>query len=211
MNHKPYGFYEKFFKRFFDCFFSICAITILSPIFGIIVLLVRVNLGSPVIFVQERLGKDEKIFKLFKFRSMNTAKDEYGKLLPDGKRLTRFGKILRSTSLDELPELLNIVKGDMSIVGPRPLLAEYQSYYTEKEHHRHDVRPGLSGLAQVNGRNNNSWESIFDWDLKYVNKITFLGDVKIILNTVWKVFKRSDIQSGSQNFEGRLDVERSKN
>lgn len=210
MDHKPYGFYEKFFKRFLDCFLSILAIIILSPIFVILFLLVRQNLGSPAIFVQERLGKDEKIFKLLKFRSMNTAKDEHGELLPDGKRLTKFGRILRSTSLDELPELLNIIKGDMSIVGPRPLLVEYQSFYTERERHRHDVRPGLSGLAQVNGRNNNSWETIFDWDLKYVKKITFLGDVKIILNTVWKVFKRSDVRSGAQNFEGRLDVERSK-
>lgn len=208
--HVCYGPYEKYFKRPLDFALAFMALLFLWPVFGIIILLVRINLGSPILFVQERLGKDEKIFKLLKFRSMNNAKDEYGRLLPDGKRLTGFGKMLRSTSLDELPELINIMKGDMAVIGPRPLLAEYRSYYTEKEHHRHDVRPGLSGLAQVNGRNNNSWESLFNWDLKYVNKITFLGDVKIILITIQKVFKCSDIQSDSQNFEGRLDVERSK-
>lgn len=210
MGHKPYGIYERLLKRPLDCFFALCALVILSPVVGVAALLVRIKLGKPVLFIQKRLGKDEKIFKLYKLRSMSNAKDSKGKLLCDDKRLTKFGKILRSTSVDELPELVNIVKGDMSIIGPRPLLVEYQSYYTKREHHRHDVRPGLSGLAQMNGRNANSWIEMFELDLKYVNKITFLGDVKIILGTVWKVLKRADIYVGAENKEGRLDVERSK-
>lgn len=210
MRHKPYGIYEKYLKRPLDFFSALCALVILSPVIGIAALLVRINLGRPVLFTQERLGKDEKIFKLYKLRSMSNAKDNEGKLLCDDQRLTKFGKILRSTSIDELPELLNIVKGDMSVIGPRPLLAEYQPYYTKREHHRHDIRPGLSGLAQMNGRNANSWDTMFKLDLEYVDKITFLGDVKIIWGTIWKVFKRVDICGGTENCEGRLDAERSK-
>ena len=210
MSHKPYGIYEKIFKRPLDCLLAICGLIILSPVIVVTAALVRVNLGKPVLFAQMRLGKGEKAFKLYKFRSMSDARDADGNLLSDDKRLSRFGRVLRSTSLDELPELFNIMKGDMSIIGPRPLLAEYQPYYTESEHHRHDVRPGLSGLAQVHGRNAISWADLFEWDLRYVSRITFLGDAKIIFSTIWKVLKRSDIQVGIQNTEGPLNIERSK-
>ena len=152
-NHKAHGPYERLFKRLFDVFFSFLALVILSPILLIVAILVRVKLGSPIIFRQERPGKNEKLFRLFKFRTMTDAKDEDGRLLSDEKRLTQFGRLLRSSSLDELPELLNILKGDMSFVGPRPLLVKYLPYYTKAEHHRHDIRPGLTGLAQVSGRN----------------------------------------------------------
>ena len=210
MGHKPYGIYEKYLKRPLDCFLALCALVILSPVIGIAAFFVSINLGRPVLFTQERLGIDEKIFKLYKLRSMSNARDREGKLLCDDERMTKFGKILRSTSIDELPELLNIVKGDMSVIGPRPLLAEYKPFYTKREHRRHDVRPGLSGLAQMNGRNANSWDTMFRLDLEYVDKITFLGDVKIIWGTVWKVFKRADIYAGAEKCEGRLDVERLK-
>lgn len=208
--HVPFGIYEKYVKRPLECLLALCVLVPLSPVFGIVALLVRVKLGSPVLFTQERPGKNEKIFKLCKFRSMSDARDENGELLPDDQRLTRFGRLLRSTSLDELPELLNIIRGDMSLIGPRPLLAAYIPYYTEREHHRHDVRPGLSGLAQVHGRNATTWAEMFAWDLKYVERITFWGDVKILFLTVYKVVKRADILVGSQHVEGRLDVERSK-
>ena len=184
------------------------ALLVLSPLLGATALLVRTKLGSPVIFHQERPGKDEKIFRLYKFRSMTDERDENGKLLPDDKRLTKFGRILRSTSLDELPELWNIFRGDMALLGPRPLLKEYLPYYTEREKHRHDIRPGLSGLAQVRGRNALSWEEKFDWDLKYVEHITFVGDLRLIFDTVYKTLKRSDILVGKQHRVGRLDVER---
>ena len=185
--------YAKYFKRMLDFILSLIALIILSPILLIVAILVRIKLGSPIIFKQQRPGKNEKIFTLYKFRTMTDKKDENGNLLPDSERLTKFGKLLRSTSLDELPELINILKGDMAIVGPRPLLVEYLPKYNKKRKHRHDVRPGLTGLAQVNGRNSISWEEKFNDDLKYIKKITFIGDVKIILKTVEKVFKREGI------------------
>lgn len=185
--------YEKCFKRLLDFLLSLIALIILSPLFLIIAILVRIKLGKPVIFKQERPGKNEKIFILYKFRTMTDKKDEKGNLLPDDQRLTRFGKILRSTSLDELPELVNILKGDMAIVGPRPLLVEYLPLYNEEQRHRHDVRPGLTGLAQVNGRNSITWEEKFKEDVRYIKKITFIRDLKIVLKTVCKVFKREGI------------------
>lgn len=204
--HSPYGPYEKYVKRPMDFFLSVVAIIVLSPVFLITAFLVRVNLGSPVIFTQDRPGMRGKIFKLYKFRSMSDRKDKDGNLLPDDERLTSFGRKLRSTSLDELPELFNIVKGDMSIVGPRPLLVEYLSYYTQEEKKRHDVRPGLTGWAQINGRNAiHSWEERFKFDLEYVKHVSFAMDLKIIFFTVYKVFKRSDIQVGSEIKAGRLD------
>lgn len=210
-SHKAHGPYERFFKRLFDVVFSFLALIILSPVLLIIVILVRIKLGSPIIFKQERPGKDEKIFKLYKFRTMTDAKDSKGRLLSDEKRLTRFGRMLRSSSLDELPELFNILKGDMSFVGPRPLLVEYLPYYTKKEHHRHDVRPGLTGWAQVNGRNNTDWNERMKMDLFYVNNIIFLKDMKIVVMTVVKVLKSEDITVGRQNKYGRLDDARKSN
>ena len=185
--------YKKIIKRFLDILISLFGLIILSPVFLIVAILVRIKLGSPVFFKQERPGKDEKIFKLYKFRSMSDKKDENGKLLPDKERLTRFGKILRSTSLDELPELFNILKGDMSLIGPRPLAVSYLPYYNEKEKHRHDVRPGLTGLAQINGRNALNWEERFKYDIEYVNNITFMNDIKIFFKTSIKVLKKEDI------------------
>ena len=200
--------YRKYIKRILDFVLSLIAIIVLSPVLLIEGILVRIKLGSPVIFKQERPGKNEKIFTLYKFRTMTDKKDEEGKLLPDEDRLTKFGKMLRSTSLDELPELVNILKGDMSIVGPRPLLVQYLPYYTEEEKHRHDVRPGLTGLAQVNGRNATSWEERFKEDIKYVNNITFINDTKIVLKTVKKVIKREGISHEGEATMGSLDVER---
>lgn len=194
--------YKNYIKRFLDFTLSLLALILLSPVMLIIAILVRINLGTPVIFKQQRPGKNEKIFTLYKFRTMTDKKDENGNLLPDSERLTKFGKLLRSTSFDELPELVNIIKGDMAIVGPRPLLVGYLPLYNEEQKHRHDVRPGLTGLAQVNGRNSISWEKKFKDDLKYVNKITFIGDTKIILKTVGKVFKREGIsQENSATME----------
>lgn len=194
--HKPYGLYERFFKRALDVFCSLMALLVFWWLYVIIAILVRVKLGSPVLFTQERPGKDEKIFKLYKFRTMTDARDENGNLLPDDVRLTKFGKLLRSTSLDELPEVFNILKGDMSIIGPRPLLVKYLPLYNEKQKRRHEVRPGLSGYAQVNGRNSVSWEDKFRMDVEYVDHVTFVGDVKIILGTVLKAFvKREGINS----------------
>lgn len=210
--HKPYGPYEQFIKRPLDACLSTGAFIVLSPVLLGTALLVRVKLGSPVLFTQDRPGKDEKIFKLYKFRSMTDARDENGKLLPDDIRLTKFGRMLRSTSLDELPELFNIMKGDMALIGPRPLLVEYLPYYTEEERHRHDVRPGLTGWAQVNGRNAiHSWEERFKYDLEYVNHVSFLMDLKVLFVTVGKVVKRSDIQVGSEIKAGRLDDARRAN
>ncbi len=197
MNKKRNWIYRKYIKRILDFVLSLTAVVVLSPVLFITAVLVRVKLGKPVIFRQERPGQNEKIFKLYKFRTMTDAKDEKGELLPDEARLTKFGKTLRSTSLDELPELWNIVRGDMSIVGPRPLLVRYLPLYNEKQKHRHDVRPGFTGLAQVHGRNSISWEEKFDWDVKYVNHVTFLTDVKIILDTVGIVLKREGISSDS--------------
>lgn len=189
--------YRKYIKRILDFTLSLVALIILSPIFLVIAVLVRIKLGSPVIFKQQRPGLNEKIFKLYKFRTMTDKKDENGNLLPDEERLTKFGKFLRSTSLDELPELINILKGDMSIVGPRPLLVEYLEYYTEKEKHRHDVRPGLTGLAQVNGRNYVKWEEKFAMDLEYIEKLSFKNDVSILVKTVLIVLKRNNIETAS--------------
>lgn len=205
--HKK-GFYEKYIKRPQDFCCALAAIIVLSPIMAVTAVLVRVKLGSPVIFKQERPGLHGKIFTLYKFRTMTDAKDKNGNLLPDEVRLTKFGKMLRSTSLDELPELLNILRGDMAVVGPRPLLVEYLPYYTKEEKHRHDVRPGLTGLAQINGRNTLTWEEKFSYDIKYVKNISFVNDVKIILKTVEKVFKRSDILIGKEFKVGKLLVER---
>ncbi len=192
MEHKK-SIYEKYIKRILDFTLSLIALICLSPILLIVAILVRIKLGSPVIFKQKRPGKDEKIFTLYKFRTMTDEKDDNGDLLPDSQRLTKFGKFLRSTSLDELPELINIIKGEMAIVGPRPLLVKYLPLYNEKQKHRHDVRPGLTGYAQVNGRNAISWEEKFEDDLKYIESITLVNDIKIILKTIKKVIKRNDI------------------
>ena len=197
MNHKPYGLYEKLIKRPQDFLCALLAIVVLSPVMFITAILVAVKLGRPVLFKQERPGKNEKIFQIYKFRTMTDERDEDGHLLPDEKRLTSFGKMLRSTSLDELPELINMLKGDMSVVGPRPLMPKYLSRYNEHQARRHEVRPGFTGLAQVHGRNSISWEEKFDWDVKYVDHITFLGDWKIILETVKTVLKREGITSDS--------------
>ena len=189
--------YQKYIKRGLDFILSLIASIILSPVMLVVAVLVRIKLGSPVLFKQQRPGKNEKIFNMYKFRTMTDERDENGELLPDEVRLTKFGKTLRSTSLDELPELFNIVKGDMSIVGPRPLLVRYLPLYNERQKHRHDVRPGFTGLAQVNGRNSISWEEKFEWDIKYVEHVTFLQDCRIILKTVGVVLKRDGINSAS--------------
>lgn len=190
--------YRKCFKRLIDILCALAAIIVFSWLYIIVAILVRIKLGSPVIFKQARPGKGEKIFNLYKFRTMTDERDENGALLPDKVRLTKFGRILRKTSLDELPEAFNILKGDMSVVGPRPLAVQYLPYYTEEERKRHGVRPGLSGLAQVNGRNDISWEEKFKYDVDYVNNISFLGDVKIIFKTVLKVVKREGIGQGAE-------------
>lgn len=203
MQHQA-GFYEKYIKRLFDIVLSGLALVVLSPLLLVTAILVRVKLGSPVLFCQERPGKNEEIFKLHKFRSMSDARDENGQLLPDEVRLGRFGRILRATSIDELPELFDIFRGKMSIVGPRPLLVEYLPYYTEGERHRHDVRPGLTGLAQINGRNTLTWEQKFAYDLEYVQKISFMMDLNILLGTIGKVLNRSGVQVNTQNSEGNL-------
>lgn len=208
LKHKPYGPYERYFKRPLDVILSGTALVVLSPVMGVTAVLVRKKLGSPVVFTQERPGKDEKIFKMYKFRSMTDERDAEGNLLPDDVRLTKFGRAIRATSIDELLELWNIFKGDMSIVGPRPLLVEYLPYYTEEEHHRHDVRPGLTGLAQINGRNATTWEEKFKWDKQYVQRISFIGDLSVIVLTVKKVIKRSDVLVGKQIQAGRLDKSR---
>lgn len=189
------GFYERFIKRPMDFCLALVALIVLSPVLLITAILVRINLGSPVIFCQERPGLNEKIFKLYKFRSMSDARDKDGNLLPDDQRLGKFGKLLRSTSLDELPELWNILKGDMSVVGPRPLLIRYLDRYNAHQARRHEVRPGFTGLAQVNGRNAISWEEKFEYDVQYIDNITFLGDWKIIFDTVRVVLKRDGVSS----------------
>lgn len=189
--------YRCFFKRFFDFLLSLIAIILLSPVFLIVALLVRTKLGSPILFCQERPGKDEKIFKMYKFRSMSDERDENGQLMPDEVRLTSFGKKLRSTSLDELPELFNILKGDMSIVGPRPLLVKYLPLYSAEQRKRHDVRPGLTGWAQANGRNAISWEEKFKYDVEYTEKYSFFMDLKIIFMTIRSVLRHEGISSES--------------
>lgn len=200
--------YRNGMKRFLDFMLSLIGIIVLSPVLLVLCLLVRVKLGSPVLFHQERPGRHEKIFKLYKFRSMTDERDAQGNLLPDEVRLTKFGKILRSTSLDELPELFNILKGDMSLIGPRPLLVRYLPYYTDEERHRHDVRPGLTGLAQVNGRNALGWEDRFRYDLYYVEHLSFLMDMEIIAMTAGKVLKRSGTLSGADQTVADFDVYR---
>lgn len=185
----------KYIKRILDIISSLLAIIILSPLLAVTAVLVKTKLGSPVLFRQERPGKDEKIFTLMKFRTMTDERDENGELLPDEVRLTKFGKFLRSTSIDELPELFNILKGDMSVIGPRPLLVEYIPRYNEHQHRRHEVRPGLSGWAQVNGRNTVSWEDKFDMDVHYVDNYSFAMDVKILFMTVLNVLKKEGISS----------------
>ena len=195
MKQGKQGVYARYIKRILDVLLSGCALIVLSPVLLIVAVLVRTKLGSPVIFCQERPGKDEKIFKMYKFRSMTDARDENGELLPDEVRLTKFGRALRSTSLDELPELWNIFKGDMSIVGPRPLLVEYLPLYNEEQHHRHDVTPGLTGLAQVHGRFNLLWQEKFAYDIEYVNHISFRNDLSIVLQTVREIFRKEDTEN----------------
>lgn len=205
------GIYRRFIKRPMDLILSLTAIIVLIPILVVVALLVRFKLGSPVIFIQKRPGLNEKIFTMYKFRTMTDKRDENGELLPDSVRLTKFGKLLRSTSLDELPELFNILKGDMSIIGPRPLLVQYLPLYNEQQKKRHEVRPGLSGLAQVSGRNAISWEDKFNLDVEYVNSMSFIDDWKIILLTIKKVFVREDINSETvatmELFKGSIGVE----
>ena len=203
--------YRKFFKRFFDVLLSGCALILLSPVLLIVAVLVRTKLGSPVIFCQERPGKNEKIFKMYKFRSMTDARDENGVLLPDEVRLTRLGRILRSTSLDELPELWNILRGDMSIVGPRPLLVKYLPLYNEEQRHRHDVRPGLTGLSQAAGDVDMTLERQFQLDVGYADHVTLAGDVKIVVLTVKRVLVRNKHDYGGyvrEEFRGSEKVER---
>lgn len=194
----------KYIKRILDIISSLLAIIILSPLLAVTAVLVKTKLGSPVLFKQERPGKDEKIFTLMKFRTMTDERDENGELLPDEVRLTKFGKFLRSTSIDELPELFNILKGDMSVIGPRPLLVQYLPYYTEEERHRHDVRPGLTGWAQVNGRNSLDWDHRFECDVEYVKNMSLLFDVKIMFSTILKVIEKSDVAEDTNQIEGNF-------
>ncbi|MGF3112261.1 sugar transferase [Facklamia sp. P9177] len=202
------SFYAKYVKRFLDIILSLMALIVFSPIIIITGILVRIKLGSPILFKQKRPGLNEEIFEMMKFRTMTDERDENGDLLPDSVRLTSFGKKLRATSLDELPELLNILKGDMSIVGPRPLLERYLSFYSDEEKQRHIVRPGLTGLAQVKGRNYLPWNERLNYDIEYINKISFLFDIKILIFTVVKVLKKEDIATDTQDVLKSLDVER---
>ena len=198
--------YRKFFKRFLDIIISLIFILCFWWLYIVIAILVRIKLGSPVLFKQDRPGLNEKIFKMYKFRTMTDEKDKDGNLLPDAERLTKFGKFLRSTSLDEIPELWNVLKGEMSLVGPRPLLVSYLTKYNEYEKRRHEVRPGITGWAQINGRNNTTWEERFKNDICYVENISFKLDLKIIIKTILKVLKRSDInQSDTETMKNFLD------
>ena len=204
------GIYGRDFKRLLDFILSLIALVVLSPVFLIIALLVRIKLGSPVLFKQERPGLNEKIFTIYKFRTMTDERDENGELLPNHLRLTKFGRALRSSSLDELPELFNILRGDMSFIGPRPLLIEYLPLYNEQQRRRHAVRPGLTGLAQVNGRNAITWEEKFHYDLEYVDNLSFLLDLKIMVKTIVKVLKREGINSSEavtmEKFKGTKEI-----
>ena len=202
--------YSKYIKRLLDIFISLTFIVLFSWLYLILVILVRIKLGSPVLFCQERPGYNEKIFTLYKFRTMTDKRDEKGNLLPDSERLTKFGSMLRSTSLDELPEMFNILKGDMSLIGPRPLLVEYLPYYTEEERLRHSVRPGLTGLAQVSGRNYLAWDKRLARDVEYVNHISFIMDVRIIIKTIMVVLKKEDIAVDTNIVEGYLCDERTR-
>ena len=193
--------YRNFFKRFFDFILSLLGLIILSPVFVILTVLGFFIMKGNPFFTQERPGKDERIFKLIKFRSMSELKDENGNYLPDEKRLTKYGMFLRKTSLDELPELINILKGDMSIVGPRPLLVSYLELYTEQEKHRHDVRPGLTGLAQIHGRNFLTWEEVFAYDLEYIKNITLKKDIEIIIGTIKEILNHGDVEDRSKVYE----------
>lgn len=205
------GIYHSLIKRPMDFIFSLTAIILLSPVFLLIAVLIRIKLGKPVLFKQKRPGLNEKIFVLYKFRTMTDKRDENGALLPDGLRLTKFGKFLRFTSLDELPELYNILRGDMSMVGPRPLLVEYLPYYSDYERLRHRVRPGLSGLAQVSGRNYLPWEDRLLKDIQYVCNVTFINDMKIILATIIKIYKKADVAENAAAIEGNLATIRKMN
>ena len=204
------GLYNKYIKRILDILISLTFIVLFFWLYLILVILVRIKLGSPILFCQERPGYNEKIFKLYKFRTMTDKRDEKGNLLPDSERLTKFGSMLRSTSLDELPEMFNILKGDMSLIGPRPLLVEYLPYYTEEERLRHSVRPGLTGLAQVSGRNYLAWDKRLAKDVEYVNHISFIMDVRIIIKTIMVVFKKEDVSVDTNVVEGYLWDERQK-
>ena len=208
--HRHGGIYERFFKRLLDIVCALLAITVFCWLYALVALLVKIKLGSPVLFKQDRPGKNEKVFRLYKFRTMTDKRGENGELLPDEVRLTKFGKLLRKTSLDELPEAFNILCGDMSVVGPRPLFVSYLPYYSEREKRRHDVRPGLTGLAQINGRNVTQWDERLEADVRYVENITFLGDLKIVGKTIVKTIKRSDVLMGNEISAGRLDVVRKK-
>ena len=201
------SFYAKYVKRLLDVVLSLCALIVLSPVLLLAALLVRIKLGGPVIFKQQRPGKDEKIFTLYKFRSMTDEKDAEGNLLPDDVRLTKFGRILRATSLDELPELWNILKGDMSIVGPRPLLVEYLPLYNASQRTRHLIKPGLTGYAQISGRNLLTWGERFSLDIEYLEKMSLFQDIKIVANTVFVILKHNDINSAThatmEDFTGK--------
>ena len=202
--------YAKYIKRILDFLMAMFGLVFASPILLVVAILVRTKIGSPILFMQERPGRNERIFKVYTFRTMTDGKDEKGNLLPDEARLTKFGRFLRSTSLDELPELFNILKGDMSLIGPRPLLVRYLPFYSEEERKRHSVRPGLTGLAQVNGRNALNWEERFAFDLQYVEHCSFCMDAKILFMTVGKVFSRSDTLSGDDQVVEDFDKYRSK-
>lgn len=201
---RSFAMYAKYVKRMLDFLIALVGLVVASPILLIVAVLVRTKLGSPVLFAQERPGKDEKIFKLYKFRSMSDARDEQGNLLPDKDRLTPFGKMLRATSLDELPELFNILKGDMSLIGPRPLLVSYLPWYTEREQLRHTVRPGLTGLAQVSGRNSLVWDKRLEKDVEYVEHLSFMMDLKILFMTVKKVVCKDDVAEDTNVIEGNF-------
>jgi undecaprenyl phosphate N,N'-diacetylbacillosamine 1-phosphate transferase len=206
MNNSNGGTYRRFIKRPMDLLLALIAIILLSPVLLVVAILVRVKLGSPVLFKQKRPGLNEKIFMMYKFRTMTDEKDESGELLPDTVRLIKFGRFLRSTSLDELPELFNILKGDMSIVGPRPLAVQYLPFYCQEERGRHTVRPGLTGLAQINGRNALNWEDKFAFDLKYVDSISFKTDILVIFNTIKKVFEQTGI--GEKGVDSPMDFDK---